>query len=67
MWALLAEGLPQEMENPGIVLMNRLKSGAGMDQISIKTPIPNCRLYWCLIEFIDWRDSQSCWYFRPLL
>ncbi len=28
-----------------------------------------CRLfYWCLIEFVDWRGSQSiqsCWYFRP--
>ncbi len=24
-----------------------------------------CRLYWCLIEFIDWRDSHSYWYFRP--
>jgi hypothetical protein len=22
-------------------------------QISIKTPNPKCRLYWCLIEFID--------------
>ncbi len=22
----------------------------GMDQTTIKTPIPNCRLYWCLIE-----------------
>ncbi len=21
--------------------------------------------YWCLIEFIDWGYSQSCWYFRP--
>jgi hypothetical protein len=38
-----------------------------MDQISIKTPNPKCRLYWCLIEFIDLRYSQSCWYFRPLL
>jgi hypothetical protein len=38
-----------------------------MDQIPIKTPNPKFRLYWCLIEFIDWRDSQSCWYFRPLL
>ncbi len=28
---------------------------------------PKCRLYWCLIEFIDWRYSQSCWYFRPAL
>ncbi len=26
-----------------------------------------CRIYWCLIEFIDWRFNQSCWYFRPLL
>ncbi len=34
-----------------------------MDQITIKTPKPKCRL----IEFIDWRESQSCWYFRPLL
>jgi hypothetical protein len=24
-----------------------------MDQIIIKTPKPKCRLYWCLIEFID--------------
>jgi hypothetical protein len=29
-----------------------------MDQISIKTPNPKCRLYWRLIEFIDWRYSQ---------
>ncbi len=29
-----------------------------MDQISKKTPSPKCRLYWCLIEFIDWRYSQ---------
>ena len=36
-----------------------------MGQISIKTPNPKCRLYWCLIEFIDWRYSQSCRYFRP--
>ncbi len=26
-----------------------------------------CRLYWCLIDLIAWRYSQSCWYFRPLL
>ncbi len=23
--------------------------------------------FWCLIQFITWRYSQSCWYFRPLL
>jgi hypothetical protein len=32
-----------------------------------KTPNPKCRLYWCLIEFIDWRYSQWGWYFRPAL
>jgi hypothetical protein len=38
------------------------------DQITIKTPNPKCRLYWFLIEFIDWRYSQSCWYFpTPLV
>ncbi len=30
-----------------------------------RTINPKCRLYWCLIEFVDWRFSQSCWYFRP--
>ncbi len=38
-----------------------------MNQITIKTPNPKRRLHWCLIEFIDWRYSQSCWCFRPLL
>ncbi len=38
------------------------------DQITIKTPNTKCLLYWCLIEFIDWRYSQSHdWYFRPLM
>ncbi len=36
-------------------------------QIAKKTPTPKCRLYLCLIWFIDWRYSQSCWYFRLLL
>jgi hypothetical protein len=36
-------------------------------QITIEITNPKCRLYWCLIEFIDWRYSQSCWYFRTLL
>ncbi len=49
-----------------------------MAQITIKIPNPKCRQFWCLIddddhhhscliEFIDWRYSKSCWYFRPLL
>ncbi len=38
-----------------------------MDQITIKIPNTKCSLYWCLIEFIDWRYSQSCRYFRPIL
>ncbi len=38
-----------------------------MAQITVKTLNPKCRRYWCLIEFIDWRYDQSCWYFRSLL
>ncbi len=32
---------------------------------SCKDTKTKCRLYVCLIEFIDWRYSQSCWYFLP--
>ncbi len=38
-----------------------------IDQVTIKTSNPKCRLYWCLIGFKDWEYSKSCWYFRPLL
>jgi hypothetical protein len=41
-----------------------------MDEGTINTPYPKCRLYWCSIEFIDWRQwrySKSCWCFRPIL
>jgi hypothetical protein len=31
--------------------------------INYKDKKTKCRLYWCLIEFIDWGYSQSCWYF----
>ncbi len=41
--------------------------GCSMDEISIKTPNLKCCLYWCFLELIDWRYSQSCWYFRLLL
>jgi hypothetical protein len=34
-----------------------------MNQVTIKTPNAKCRLYWCLIEFIDWRYKH---YFSPL-
>jgi hypothetical protein len=37
-----------------------------MDHKTIKTPNPHCRLYCCLIEFVDWIYSQSWWYFRPI-
>ncbi len=43
------------------------KGKCNIDQITIKTPNPKCRLYWFLIEFIHWRFNQSCWYFRPAL
>jgi hypothetical protein len=34
-------------------------------QINYKGTKTECRLYYCLIEFIDWRYSESCWYFLP--
>ncbi len=38
-------------------------TGSYMDFLTIKTPNPKWRLYWFLIEFLDWRFSQSCWHF----
>ncbi len=38
-----------------------------MDKGTKKTQNPKCRLYWCFVEFIDWRYSQLCWYFRHLI
>ncbi len=44
-----------------------LRNGTSMGQVNIKTPNPKCRLYWCLIELIDLRYSQSCWLFSTPL
>jgi hypothetical protein len=30
------------------------RSQQAREAITIKTPNPKCRLYWCLIEFKDW-------------
>jgi hypothetical protein len=35
----------------------KTKYKATMDQITVKTPDPKCRLYWSLIEFIDVDDE----------
>jgi hypothetical protein len=43
-------------ENPGTV----------HGRNNYEEPNPKCRLYWCLIEFVDWRYTHSCWYFQPL-
>ncbi len=64
---LFALGLQQQKPPPTTAESAlRAEYNTPMNQISIKTPKPKCRLYWCLIEFIDWRYSQSCWYFRLL-
>jgi hypothetical protein len=34
------------------------KNDRTVDQITRKTPNPESRLYWCLIEFIDWRHTS---------
>ena len=46
-----------------ILLLGVSLMAENMDKITIMTPNPKCRLYWRL----DWRYSQSCWYFLPLL
>ncbi len=38
-----------------------------MDLLTKKTPDHKCRRFCCLIEFMDWRYSQSCWYFLTVL
>jgi hypothetical protein len=48
-------------------ILHGMVRGNTIDQITVKTPNPKCRLYLCLIEFIDWRYSQSCWYFSTQL
>ncbi len=35
--------------------------------LTIKTSNPKCRLYWCLIEFRDWKYSRSCLIFSTPL
>ncbi len=47
--------------------LNRAWLVGYMDETTIKTPNPKCRLYWCSIEFRDWSHSQLCWYLWPLL
>jgi len=37
-----------------VVMFSTLNSETGWGMDHPKTPNPNCRLYWCLIEFIDW-------------
>jgi hypothetical protein len=39
--------------------------GADHGLINYKDTKTKCRLYWCSVEFIDLRYSQSCWNFRP--
>jgi hypothetical protein len=36
-----------------------------MDEGTIKTPNPKCRLYWCLVEFIDRRTVSHVYIFDP--
>ncbi len=48
------------------LLLFKYRTGGPMDEITIKTPNPKCRLYWCLIEFIDWRYSMLVFISTPL-
>ncbi len=63
----LEKNQEREIQVNILVQLIRAPIVLGMNEGTIKTPNPKCRLYWRLIEFINWRYSQSCWYFRPLL
>jgi hypothetical protein len=43
-------GLPAPRSDPDLT---REKTVYTIDQITRKTPNPKCRLYWCLVKFID--------------
>jgi hypothetical protein len=45
----------------------QLKDSQSHLLINYKDTNPKFRLYWCLIEFVEWRYSQPYWYFRPAL
>jgi hypothetical protein len=70
---MMLQYMTQTLQDPPLCSSIDLKEGPAtpggrvlsIDQIAIKTPTPKCRLYWCLIEFIDWRYSQSCGCFDP--
>jgi hypothetical protein len=59
--------VPRPVRESGFMEATKPPSARTMDYITLKTPNPKCRLYWCLIGFLDWRYSQSCWYFRLAL
>jgi hypothetical protein len=41
-------------------IFSGVSTGRGIDQITIETPSPKRRIYWRLIQFIDWRvEIQS--------
>ncbi len=60
---IVSPSCPSRRLRPLHVVLTASQKLHTIDQITRKTPNPKCRLYWCLIEFIDWRHSQSCWYF----
>ncbi len=55
----------EDMSSESFCQMCSRLSAFHVDEGTIKTPNTKCRPFWCLIEFIDWRCSQSCWCFGP--
>jgi hypothetical protein len=45
------------LPSPASTSFHKFIEPTHMDQISIKTSNPKLRLYWRLIDFIDWRYS----------
>ncbi len=46
-------------------VFNKMNEGVSHKLFNYKDTRTKNRFYWCSIEFIDQRYSQSCWYFRP--
>ncbi len=57
--AHVAFGAPSNQRN--CVLPRENREWMTWDQITIKTPNPKCRLYWCSVEFIEWSRGR----FKP--
>jgi hypothetical protein len=62
----IVSGLFDTQQMHAMAVMKEIRSMVcRMDVGTIKTQNSKCRLYWCLIEFMDWRYSSHVGIFDP--